>query len=45
MTGARQHADNYPGVSVEKKEGWLKHEGANSIGVSPSQFAVILNLL
>lgn len=27
LTGARQHVGNYPGVTVEKKEGWLKHEG------------------
>ncbi len=27
LTGARQHVGNYPGVTVEKKEGWLKHGG------------------
>lgn len=27
LTGARQHVGNYPGVTVEKKEGWLKHRG------------------
>jgi ferrous iron transport protein B len=27
MTGARQHVGNYPGVTVEKKEGWVKHQG------------------
>lgn len=27
LTGARQHVGNYPGVTVEKKEGWLKDEG------------------
>ncbi|MDD2212262.1 MAG: ferrous iron transport protein B, partial [Clostridia bacterium] len=27
LTGAHQHVGNYPGVTVEKKEGWLKHEG------------------
>lgn len=26
LTGARQHVGNYPGVTVEKKEGWLKHK-------------------
>lgn len=29
MTGARQHVGNYPGVTVEKKEGYLKHNGYN----------------
>jgi len=27
LTGARQHVGNYPGVTVEKKEGWVRHEG------------------
>lgn len=27
LTGARQHVGNYPGVTVEKKEGRLKHKG------------------
>ncbi len=27
LTGARQHVGNYPGVTVERKEGYLKHEG------------------
>ena len=27
MTGARQHVGNWPGVTVEKKEGTLKHNG------------------
>jgi len=27
LTGARQHVGNYPGVTVEKKEGRLRHEG------------------
>ncbi|MBI5556329.1 MAG: ferrous iron transport protein B [Deltaproteobacteria bacterium] len=25
LTGARQHVGNYPGVTVEKKEGWSRH--------------------
>lgn len=25
MTGSHQHVGNYPGVTVEKKEGWVKH--------------------
>ncbi len=29
MTGARQHVGNYPGVTVEKKEGRATCEGAN----------------
>lgn len=29
LTGARQHVGNYPGVTVEKKEGSLKHKGHN----------------
>jgi ferrous iron transport protein B len=28
ITGSRQHVGNYPGVTVEKKEGTCKHEGA-----------------
>ena len=28
LTGARQHVGNYPGVTVEKKEGTCRHEGA-----------------
>ena len=27
LTGARQHVGNYPGVTVEKKEGRLRHKG------------------
>jgi len=27
LTGARQHVGNYPGVTVEKKEGFLAHNG------------------
>jgi len=27
LTGARQHVGNYPGVTVEKKEGTLKYKG------------------
>ncbi len=27
LTGARQHVGNWPGVTVEKKEGALKHDG------------------
>ncbi|MFC1794397.1 ferrous iron transport protein B [Planctomycetota bacterium] len=27
LTGARQHVGNYPGVTVEKKEGLCKHDG------------------
>ena len=27
LTGARQHVGNYPGVTVEKKEGPCKHQG------------------
>lgn len=27
LTGARQHVGNWPGVTVEKKEGTLKHSG------------------
>ena len=27
LTGARQHVGNYPGVTVEKKEGYLQHDG------------------
>jgi ferrous iron transport protein B len=27
LTGARQHVGNYPGVTVEKKEGFLKYKG------------------
>ncbi len=27
LTGARQHVGNWPGVTVEKKEGFLVHEG------------------
>ncbi|MGB9809404.1 MAG: FeoB small GTPase domain-containing protein, partial [Caldanaerobacter sp.] len=29
LTGARQHVGNWPGVTVEKKEGRLKFEGVN----------------
>jgi ferrous iron transport protein B len=29
LTGARQHVGNWPGVTVEKKEGKLKFEGRN----------------
>jgi len=27
LTGLRQHVGNYPGVTVEKKEGWFTHRG------------------
>lgn len=27
LTGARQHVGNYPGVTVEKKEGEVRHQG------------------
>lgn len=27
LTGARQHVGNYPGVTVEKKEGYFNHNG------------------
>jgi len=27
LTGALQHVGNYPGVTVEKKEGWCRHDG------------------
>jgi len=27
ITGARQHVGNYPGVTVEKKEGYCDHNG------------------
>ncbi|MCD6405307.1 MAG: 50S ribosome-binding GTPase, partial [Planctomycetes bacterium] len=27
LTGSRQHVGNYPGVTVEKKEGYLTHKG------------------
>ena len=26
LTGARQHVGNYPGVTVEKKEGFCKYD-------------------
>ncbi|MCW5210734.1 50S ribosome-binding GTPase, partial [Desulfobulbus sp. N3] len=29
LTGAHQHVGNYPGVTVEKKEGIYLHEGQN----------------
>lgn len=29
LTGARQHVANYPGVTVEKKEGYLAFQGKN----------------
>jgi ferrous iron transport protein B len=29
LTGARQHVGNWPGVTVEKKEGACRHDGAN----------------
>jgi ferrous iron transport protein B len=29
LTGARQHVGNYPGVTVEKKEGFLSHNGTD----------------
>ncbi|MBW1977215.1 MAG: ferrous iron transport protein B [Deltaproteobacteria bacterium] len=29
LTGARQHIANYPGVTVEKKSGWVSHKGYN----------------
>ncbi|MEQ2129656.1 ferrous iron transport protein B [Caldanaerobacter subterraneus KAk] len=29
LTGSRQHVGNWPGVTVEKKEGMLKFEGVN----------------
>ncbi|MGE4554345.1 MAG: ferrous iron transport protein B [Desulfovibrionaceae bacterium] len=29
LTGARQHVGNYPGVTVTRKEGVLRHGGAN----------------
>ena len=28
LTGARQHVGNYPGITVDRKEGSLKHHGA-----------------
>src|SRR3972149_7317897 len=27
LTGARQHVGNYPGVTVERKEGMCRHNG------------------
>ncbi|AQQ09626.1 Ferrous iron transport protein B [Sedimentisphaera cyanobacteriorum] len=27
LTGAKQHVGNYPGVTVEKVEGWCEHKG------------------
>lgn len=27
LTGARQHVGNYPGITVEQKEGWCLHQG------------------
>jgi len=27
LTGARQHVGNYPGVTVERKEGYVRHDG------------------
>jgi ferrous iron transport protein B len=29
MTGARQHVGNYPGITVEKKEGYVSQDGVN----------------
>jgi len=29
LTGAQQHVGNYPGVTVEKKEGFCRHGGVN----------------
>jgi len=29
LTGARQHVANYPGVTVEKKEGYFEYKGVN----------------
>jgi ferrous iron transport protein B len=29
LTGTRQHVGNYPGVTVEKKEGTYRHDGAS----------------
>jgi len=29
LTGARQHVGNYPGVTVEKKEGFCSHKGCD----------------
>ncbi len=34
LTGARQHVGNYPGVTVEKKEGFLSHKGTRSKSAS-----------
>lgn len=31
LTGARQHVGNYSGVTVEKKEGFIRHEGQEII--------------
>ncbi len=33
MTGARQHVGNYPGVTVEKKEGFCRHNGVDMLVV------------
>ena len=27
LTGSRQHVGNWPGVTVEKKTGWVSHNG------------------
>ena len=35
LTGARQHVGNYSGVTVEKKEGFIRHEGQEIILVDP----------
>jgi ferrous iron transport protein B len=29
LTGARQHVGNYPGVTVERKEGFRRHGEGN----------------
>ena len=37
LTGARQHVGNYPGVTVEKKEGSAVHNGRKFVPVYVSE--------
>lgn len=46
FTGARQHVGNYPGVTVEKREGFCRFQGKDLLIVDlPGTYSLTANAL
>lgn len=46
LTGARQHVGNYPGVTIEKREGFCRFQGKNLLVIDlPGTYSLTANAL